>query len=90
MTERFPGDGAAANGFGRRHLHESEARLLFEAEYPVPPDMQVPGAWRISAGGVPVPSIPAGTARRAEIARIRSSLPRAAREGPRYVPNSPL
>ena len=54
MAERFPGDGTSANGFGRRYLHEDEARLLFEAEYPVPPDI-VPGAWRISAGGVPVP-----------------------------------
>ena len=50
MAERFPGDGAVANGFGRRHLHEDKARLLYEAEYPVPPDMRVPGAWRISAG----------------------------------------
>ena len=90
MVERFPGDGAAANGFGRRHLHEDEARLLFEVEYPVPPDMRVPGAWRISVGGVPVPPPPPGAARRAEIARIRASLPRAAREGPRYVPDSPL
>ncbi|XP_037474411.1 uncharacterized protein LOC119350900 [Triticum dicoccoides] len=32
MAERFPGDGTAANGFGRRHLHEDEARLLFEVE----------------------------------------------------------
>ena len=44
MAEQFPGDGAAANGFGRRHLHGEETRLLFEAEYPVPPDMRVPGA----------------------------------------------
>ena len=84
MAEHFPGDGAAVNGFGRRHLHKGEARLLFEAEYPVPPDMRVPGAWRISAGGVPVPPPPA------EIARIRASLPRATREGPRYVPDSPF
>ena len=90
MAERFSGDGAAANGFGRRHLHENEARLLYEAEYPVPSDMQVPKAWRISAGGVPVPPPPTGAARRAEIARIRASLPQAAREGPRYVPDSPL
>ena len=34
MAERFPGDGAAANGFGRRHLHEDEVRLLYEANYP--------------------------------------------------------
>ena len=52
--------------------------------------MRVPGAWRISAGGVPVPPPPTGAARRAEIARIRASLPRAAKEGPRYVPGSPL
>ena len=84
MAERFPGDGAVANGFGRRHLHEDEARLLFEAEYPVPPDMRVLGAWRISPGGMPVPPVPTGAARRAEIARIRSNLPRAEREGPRY------
>ena len=90
MAERFPGDGAAANVFGRRHLHEDEARLLYEAEYPVPPDMWVPRAWRISAGGVPVPPPPTGAARSAEIARIRASLPRAAREGPRYVPDSPV
>ena len=90
MAEHFPGDGATANGFGRRHLHKGEARLLFEAEYPVPPDMRVPGAWRISTDGVPVPPPPTGAARRAEIARIRASLPRAAREGPRYVPDSPL
>ncbi|XBJ22429.1 hypothetical protein VPH35_000823 [Triticum aestivum] len=52
--------------------------------------MRVPGAWRTSAGGVPVPPVPTGAARCAKIARIRSSLPRAAREGPRYVPVSPL
>ena len=74
MAERYPGDGAAANGFGRRYLHEDEARLLYEAEYLVPPDMRVPGAWRISAGGVPVPPPPTGAARHLEIARIRSSL----------------
>ena len=49
MAERFPGDGAAANGFGCRQLHEYEARLLFEAEYPVPPDMRVPGDMREGA-----------------------------------------
>ena len=46
MAERYPGDGAAANGFGCRQLHEYEARLLFEAEYPVLPDMRVPGDMR--------------------------------------------
>ncbi|XP_048527694.1 probable LRR receptor-like serine/threonine-protein kinase At1g51810 [Triticum urartu] len=37
--------------------------------------MRVPGAWRISVGGVPMPPPPTGAARRAEIARIRASLP---------------
>lgn len=88
MAERYPGDGAARNGFGRRHLHEDEARLLFEAEYPTPPDMRAPGAWRLSAGGVPVPPVPTGAERRAEIARIRSSLSEEHRRQPRYAPDS--
>ena len=52
--------------------------------------MRVPGAWRISAGGVPVPPVPTGAARRVEIAHIRASLSRAARDGPWYVPDSPI
>ncbi|KAE8818706.1 hypothetical protein D1007_03524 [Hordeum vulgare] len=39
MAESYPGDGAAANGFGRRHLHESEARLLYEGDYRAPPEI---------------------------------------------------
>ena len=74
MAERYPGDGAAANGFGRRHLQEPEARLLYEAEYPAPPDMRMPGSWRLSVGGGPVPPVPEGAARPAEIARVHSSL----------------
>ncbi|KAE8819506.1 formin-like protein 14 [Hordeum vulgare] len=70
MVERYPGDEAAANGFGRHHLHESEARLLYEADYPAPPDMRMTGSWRLSVGGVTVPPPPS-----AKIARIRSSLP---------------
>ena len=88
MAERYPGDGAAVNGFGRRHLQETEARLLYEAEYPAPTDMRVPGAWRLSAGGVPVPPVPEGAARRAEIARIRSSLTEEQRNEMRYAPDS--
>ncbi|KAE8816305.1 hypothetical protein D1007_06154 [Hordeum vulgare] len=60
MAARYPGDGAAANGFGRRHLREDEARLLYEAEYLAPPDMRAPGSWRLRAGGVPVPPPPTG------------------------------
>ena len=31
-------DGAANNGFPRRSLHQWEARLLYQAGYPCPPD----------------------------------------------------
>ena len=55
MAERYPGDEAAANGFGRRFLHPEEARMLYEAGYPTPPDMRVPSDCRLSAGGVPPP-----------------------------------
>ena len=88
MAERYPGDGAAANSFGRRHLQEQQARLLYEAEYPAPPDMRVPGTWRLSIGDVPVPPVPEGAARRTEIARIRSSLTQAQRDEPRYAADS--
>ncbi|XBJ12198.1 hypothetical protein VPH35_016771 [Triticum aestivum] len=50
--------------------------------------MRVPGAWRLSAGGVPVPPVPEGVARRAEIARIHSSLTEEQRNEPRYAPDS--
>ena len=88
MVERFPGDDAAANGFGRRHLHEDEMRFLYEADYPAPPDMRVPGTWRLRASGVPGPPAPTGAPRRAEIARIRSSLPDPQRNQPRFAPDS--
>ncbi|KAE8794157.1 Homeobox protein KNOX3 [Hordeum vulgare] len=88
MSERYPDDGAAANGFGRRHLREDEARLLYEPEYPAPADMRVSGSWRLRAGGVPVPPPPTGAERRAKIARIRSDLSENLRNLPRYAPDS--
>ena len=54
MAERYPVDGAVGNGFGRRHLHEDEACLLYKADYPVPLDMRVPGSCKLRAGGVSV------------------------------------
>ncbi|KAE8815552.1 hypothetical protein D1007_07018 [Hordeum vulgare] len=63
MAERYPGDGAAAGGFGRRHLRGDEARLLYEPDYPTLPDMRVSGSWRLSVGGVPVPPPPTGADR---------------------------
>ncbi|KAE8808480.1 hypothetical protein D1007_15034 [Hordeum vulgare] len=74
MAERFPDDGEAANGFERRFLHEWEARLLHEANYPTLPDMRVPRAWRLSTDGILVPSPPSCVERDVEIARIRESL----------------
>jgi hypothetical protein len=41
-----PGDGAASNGFGRRSLHDWEARLLYKANYPAPLDFRGPPSWR--------------------------------------------
>ena len=79
MTERFPDDGAAANCFGRRSLHEWEAYLLFEANILVPPDMRSgPGGWRLSAGGVLIPPVSNVNAPAdyfaGEVDRVRSSL----------------
>ncbi|KAE8771098.1 Homeobox protein KNOX3 [Hordeum vulgare] len=88
MIERYLDDGAVANGFGRRHLHETEARLLYVVDYLAPPNMRVPGSWRLSAGGVPVPPPPFGADQRAEIALIRASLPESSRNQPRYAPDS--
>ncbi|KAE8771676.1 Homeobox protein KNOX3 [Hordeum vulgare] len=88
MVERFPDDGPAANGFGRRHLREEEAHILYEADYPALRDMHVSGSWRLSASGVPVPPPPFGADRRAEITRIRSSLLEISRNLPRYAPDS--
>ncbi|KAE8804934.1 Homeobox protein KNOX3 [Hordeum vulgare] len=88
MAKHYPDDRAAANGFGRRHLHESEARLLYEANYPAPPDMRVSGSWRLSDDRVLVPPPPSGVDRHAEIARIWSSPSESSRNLPRYAPDS--
>ena len=71
---------AAANGWGRRHLYKDEAWALHQAGYPCPTDMRVPGAsggqgaWQLSAGGVPVPPVPAGEQFRWAIAEVRAGL----------------
>ncbi|KAE8782406.1 Homeobox protein KNOX3 [Hordeum vulgare] len=88
MAKRFPGDGAATNGFGQRHVCEDEAHLFYEAEYLEPPDMRVPMSWRLRAGRVPVPPPPIGADRRAEIARIRSPLSESSCNLPRYAPDN--
>jgi hypothetical protein len=55
MAEQFPRDGAAANGFGSRSLHDWEARFLYEANYPAASDFRGPPSWRLSVGGVYIP-----------------------------------
>jgi len=87
MSGRYPGDAAAANGFGRRLLHEWEAYLLHEANYPAPPDVRAPSRWRLSAGGVPVPPLPIPETPEfhAEIERARASLTAAERALPEYA-----
>ena len=69
MAARYEGDGATANGFGRRSLCVDEARLLHRARYMVPPDMRAPsgGEWRIGRGGYLVAPIPIGDTRQVDI-----------------------
>ena len=69
-----PASGAAANGFGRTWLQDREACLLYEAGYPCPPGMRLPGAWRLSQMGFPVPPTPTGDERLAEIYAARERL----------------
>ena len=51
-------DDLAANGFTRRSLHKAEARALFEAWYPCPPDMRAGSRFTIGVSGVPIPDPP--------------------------------
>ncbi|KAE8788165.1 Homeobox protein KNOX3 [Hordeum vulgare] len=50
--------------------------------------MRVPGSWRLTADGVPMPPPPSEADRRVEIMRIRSSLPESSCNLPRYAPDS--
>jgi hypothetical protein len=83
------GDGAANNGFGRRSLHQWEARLLQMAGYPAPPDFRAPGGWRLSAGGVQIPPPPVGgDALDAEIDAVIETLSDEQRTEPRFFPEN--
>jgi hypothetical protein len=67
MAESYEGDGAAANGFGWRHLMVEEATALNNKGYPAPPNMRCSNTWKLSAGGVPIPPETQGAARAAAI-----------------------
>jgi hypothetical protein len=73
MADRFPGDGAANNGFGRRSLHQWEGRLLQMAGYPAPSDFRASGGWRLSVGGVLI-LLPQGDAMDTEIEALLASM----------------
>jgi hypothetical protein len=62
MAERYPGNGAAANWFGRRSLHNWDARLLCDTNYPEPPNFCGPPCWRLSVNGIYIPLPLVGTA----------------------------
>ncbi|KAE8800952.1 hypothetical protein D1007_23450 [Hordeum vulgare] len=75
MAERFPGNRAMDDGFGHRWRHGWRACLLHEANDPMPPNMRVLGAWRLSVCGFPMRLPPSDVERHAEIAQIQESLP---------------
>ena len=82
-------EGVAANGFGRQWLHVHEAQALFHAGYPVPSAFRLPSGWVISAGGLPVPPIPTGNARRAAIVNhYWGSLTDEERNDPQWNPDN--
>ena len=67
--DRYSADAAASNGFGRNWLQEGEARLLS-----APPHMRVPSNWWLSAMGRPIPPVPTGEDRMAEIHAVRERM----------------
>jgi hypothetical protein len=74
MANNFGDDGAANNGFGRRSLHQWEGRLLHATGYMAPPDFRAPGGWRLSAGGIPIPLPPTGSALDAAIDEVLETM----------------
>jgi hypothetical protein len=88
MADYGSEDGAANNGFGRRSLHQWEGRLLYMAGYPVLPDFRAPEGWRLSAGGVPIPPPPMGTALDAAIDEVLEGMSDEQRAKPRFYPDN--
>ena len=59
-----------------------EARLLFEAGYPLSPDVRFPCTWHLSKMGYAVPPLPTGEDRLAEIHALRDTMTSEQRENP--------
>ena len=69
-------------------LTYSEAEALCASNYPCPPGYGVAAGWMLSAGGVPVPPVPQGVARRAAITNhYYFELTPEQRMDPRWGPN---
>jgi hypothetical protein len=66
-VERYDGDPAVANDFGRRTLHDYEDRALYEAGYMASLNMWSPCKWMLRARGIPLPPEPRVVAREAAI-----------------------
>jgi hypothetical protein len=88
MANNSGDDGTANNGFGRRFLHQWEGRLLHAAGYMAPPDFWVPGGWCLSAGGIPVPPPPTGSALDAAIDEVIETMSDEQRVDPRFYPDN--
>jgi hypothetical protein len=88
MANNSGDDGAANNGFGRRSLYQWEGRLLHAAGYMVPPDFRAPGGWRLSAGGIPIPPPPTGSALDAAIDEVLETMSDEQRADPRFDPDN--
>ena len=69
-------------------LTPREAEALCASNYPCPPGYCVPVGWILSAGGVPVPPVPLGVARRMAITNhYYFELTPEQRRNPRWHPN---
>ena len=67
-----------------------EAEALCASNYPCPPSYSDPAGWRLSAGGVPVPHVPQGVARRVSITiHYYHELTPEQRMDPRWHPDKP-
>ena len=87
MAECYPGKVVAANGSGRRWLHDWEACILYKAVYPVRPVYHVASEWRVSAGGLLMHAVPVGQDRLAEIEAFLAGMTEEEREDPRWHPD---